>query len=303
MGNKDAIKYGALHDERCIKGCAITGPYIVTITLQHLTLYNEEFNCIGDIDYQVFHPNSICSRGSTVVVSFERPKEEQKYQKEQKNQKEKKLPKFYDILTYKLKLPGCGSDTKLVKGSGFNTEGECFTTAVCPLNDKNLTIAVGMEVESHPHMEDIRYQVQIIKANGKVLQTLDINPLGEPCFNSEFFLCTTMKFSQIVVSEVKLRRVRGIELKTGKTVFQFDGGAPQGITCDLNDNIYMYNEGQMYWIPALRNKIHYMQQEYAKKVSKKDQRLEVYISYNDTNKTLYKTCTDRGTIETYTVIG
>lgn len=296
LEDQDTKNDGVPLEKRCIRGCVSSEQYIVTITLKHLTLYDEDFQCIGDIDYKVFSPNSICSFGSHVVVSFEKPKEEDINPKE-------KIPKFLDVQTYQLKVLRCQSEAKLVRQKGFNTFGECFTTSVCPLYDKDLTIAVGMKLEFHPERDDIEYQVQIIKSNGTVLQTLEINPLGEPCFTTEFFLCATMKQSEIAVSEIKSKQIRGINLITGKTLFQFEGGAPQGITYDLDDIIYVYNEGQMYWIPPSRSKIHYMQQGFNKKKTKKDQRMAVAICYNETQKILYKTCVDKETIETFSVTG
>lgn len=307
LEDKEAKQDGISLEERCIRGCVCCDQYIVTITLHHLTLYTEDFECIGDIDYEKFNPNSISSKGNDIVVSFERPKELNKTQsakleKREQVELENMLKAFKDIQTYELKLPGCASNTKLVKRKGLDTDGECFSTAVCPLYDKHLTIAVGMRLDKHPERDDIKFQIQIIKANGKILQTLDINPRGEPCFTGEFFLTATMKFMEIAVSEIKGRQIRGINMKTGKTIYQFEGGSPQGITCDLNDNIYVYNDDQFYWIPPLRNKIHYMQQGYSKR-ARKDPKMAVAISYNDTTRTLYKTCFDKETIETYTVTG
>lgn len=280
--------------ERNIHGCISVDNFIVTIRKKNLTLYDEDFDCIGDINYKVLYPSSICSRGYDIVVSFKRITK-----KELGNVK--KWPKFFDVQTYKLVPPGCATIAKLTKSDAFNTEGECFSTAVCPLYDKNLTIAAGMRLDTHPERDDINFQVQIIKSNGKVLKTLNLNQMGEPCFTTEFFLCATMKFEEIVVSEAKLRRVRGVNMKTGKTLFEFEGGSPQGLAYDKEDNIYVYNDSAFYWIAPLRQKIHYMQQGY-KKSGRRDDRLANAICYNDSKQLLYLTNIDKSIIETYQIV-
>lgn len=285
--------------DRNIRGCISVGNFIVTIRGNNLTLYDDDFDCISDIDFKVLHPNSICSHGYDIVISFRRIREEEI------NDPTKNAipwPKFKDIQTYKLQLPGCGSAAKLTKSDAFITDGECFSTAVCPLYDKNLTMAAGMKLDSHPERDDIEFQVQILKSNGKVIRTLILNQLGEPCFTCEFFLSATMKFEEIVITEAKLRRVRGVNMKTGKTIFEFEGGSPQGLAYDKEDNIYVYNDSAIYWIAPLRQKIHYMQQGYNKKLNRRDSRLANAITYNDKTHTLYLTNIDKSTIETYRIV-
>ncbi|KAL4233406.1 hypothetical protein ACF0H5_008087 [Mactra antiquata] len=278
--------------ERNILGCISVDNYIVTITRHNLTLYDQEFECIGDIDYVTYYPLSISSRNYDIVVSFRRVFENEKSSKS-----------FKDIYTYKLKQPGCCASAKLVKHRGFHTKGECFTTAVCPFYGKNLTIAAGMKLDSHPERDDIEYQVQIIKSNGQVLQTLIMNPRAEPCFTSPFYLCASMKFEEIVVSEAECRRVRGVSMRTGKTVFEFEGGSPQGVAFDKDDNIYVYNDSAFYWIPPMRQKIHYMQQGYNKKTSsRRETRMFNSIAYNDSLNMLYLADADKSTIKTYKIM-
>lgn len=275
--------------QRNIIGCISVDDFIVTITQNSLILYDQEFECIGDIEYNKFQPSSICSRDYDVVVSFKRDDAGGKNNKS-----------FKDILIYKLNLQGCASSAKLAKKGGFNTEGDCFTTAVCPLYDKNLTIAAGMKLDSHPERDDLEYQVQILKSNGKIVQTLLLNPLAEPCFTCPFFMCATMKFEEIVVSEAQHRRVRGVSMRTGKTVFEFEGGSPQGVASDNEDNIYVYNDSAFYWIPPLRQKIHYMQQGYNKKTTKQPKMVNA-IAYNDSLNMLYLTSRDESKIKTYRI--
>ncbi|KAH3726784.1 hypothetical protein DPMN_052653 [Dreissena polymorpha] len=128
----------------------------------------------------------------------------------------KKMPPYKDVQLYQLVLQSCTSETHLVKKKNFNTSGECFTLAVCPVYTRELIMAAGIQLGKHPEREDIKYIVQIIRSNGEILQTLDINPLAEPCFTSRFFISATMKFGEIIVSEASNRRVRGIYMKTGK---------------------------------------------------------------------------------------
>ena len=86
-------------------------------------------------------------------------------------------------------------------------------------------------------------------------------------------------------------------MEIGKTVFEFEGGSPQGLAMDDDDNIYVYNESVFYWIPPLRNKIHFMKQTYAKK--KSPNKMVSPISFNSETRILYVTNNETDTVQTY----
>lgn len=299
MQDKDAINEDIPWTDRSIIGCVCVDDYVVTITNHNLTLYDETFKCIGHIEFPEFKPNSICARKTDIVVSFERLKKDL-VESEAKKPKTK-IPEFMDIHAYMLHPPSFGKVARLSRNRAFNTAGECFTTAICPLCDKELTVAVGMRLTAHPERDDIKFQVQILKSKGQAIQTLNLNQLGEPCFTEEFFICATMRFGEIAISETKARRVRGLDMKTGKTLFEFEGGCPQGITYDEDNNIYVYNDTAFYWIPPLRNKIYYMQQTYVKKANRRETRMAYTIYFNNKSRLLYLTNIDKDVIETFRI--
>ena len=279
-------------EEKTFKGCVCINDHYVTISNKHIRLYDTNFMCVGEIDFVTFSPNSICHLDNRVVVSFDRLRDDTL-----------KGPLFQDVQIFKLKPPNClNSDFHLVKDCGFNTEGECFSTGICPFKDKDtLLIAVGLELDDDQVEHDIKYKIQILKTNGRVMHNIEFNPRGEPNFEGRFFICGSMKFGELCITELRERRVRGVDIKTGKTIYEFEGGFPQGVTIDRDDNLYVYNDAALYWIPTLRNKIYYMLQNYNKKSAKKETNMKCAISFDNPTRHLYITNAEKETIEVYKI--
>jgi len=288
--------------DRGILGCVCVEQHVVTIGNRVLTVYNEDFTCIGEIQYPLYSPLSICARELLICVSFERIRDIN-FNDPSVSKLKKKMAEYKDIQIYQLQYPTCTSNAKVVCQRGFNTAGECFAMSVCPTYRDQLILAVGLELSSHPERDDIQFILHIIQSNGNVLRELELNPIAEPCFTSDFYLTATWTPDEIIVSEPLYRRVRGVNMRTGKTMYQYDGGSPQGVVCSGDNDVYVYNDGQLLWMPEDRGKLVLMQQDKKKKTPRKDKdktRL-VSLTIDPATGYLYQTSAETPVIHTYKV--